>query len=405
MASTRQKRDKRKRLSARERVEKHRTGVSTSIQLPEGVSFFSVKKDCVVKMDIVPYTVPVGAKNPFFADGEEAFERTYFTHRSIGPNNDSYVCLAKTLGKACPICESRAELAGIVTTDDTLLKALLPKERQLWNVFDHSEPEKGVQVWDVSFHLFGKLLDSRVKNSDEDDDYEFFSDPEDGQTLKVTFEEQVGPGYKFMNAASIDFKSRKSPLDAEIVEAANVLDNLLIVESYDKLKAIYLQIDVPNSDEDEDEDEDERDDEPQSKPKTKAKAKPKAKVEVVTAEQFNIEKGSDVVHEEYGQCAVIKISPDGTSLTLVDEDDEVHRAVAPDEVKLDRKQRQRQIPFDSDDEPEPEEKPKAKPKAKPAAKKSPKKKPVEEEPEDNTDDDDDDENWDNEEWDEEEDDD
>jgi len=375
MATTRQKRQKRERVSGRQRAKEHKTSsAGTSIRLPEGVSFFSVKQAGPMKLDIIPYSVPSGAGNPWKEDGKVHFERTFWAHRGIGPNNDSYICPAKTANKPCPICEARAVLAADPDSDENTVKALLPKERQLWNIYDHAEPEKGVQVWDVSFHLFGKQLDARINNADEDDDYEFFSDLEDGSTLRVGFAEDFFNKTKFFTTESIDFKSRKEPLSSDIAEAANVLDELLTIEPYEKLKAIFHQIDVPD-----DEDEDEDDDEPAASPKKKApkKAKPKAKAQ--TADDLGIEKGESVSHEDFGTCDVVKISPDGTSLTIMDEEGEVHRAVAPDEVEL--------IPFEDEDEPEPEPEPKKKTtKAKPKAKA--KKKP-EPEPEPEPDDDDD----------------
>jgi len=364
-------------------MERHQTGVrGTTVRLPDGVSFFSVKKAGLMRLEIIPYRIPEGAGNPCFDDGSMGFERTFFIHRGVGANNDSYVCPAKTKGKACPICESRAKLASDPSTDDELLKALLPKERQLWNVYDHDDADKGVQVWDVSFHLFGKQLDARIKNADEDDDYEYFSDPEEGSTLKVGFSEESFNSQKFFSTESIDFKPRKGPVPAAIVEAACVLDDLLITESYEKLKAIYYQLEeVP------DEDDNEREGTPQSQP-TKTKTRPPKKTsKPPTASDYGIEKGSDVSHEEFGACTVIKISPDGTSLTLIDELGDVYKAIAPDEVTLLK------------DAPEEEEKP-AKP-SKPAKPAKPKKEeakpeePVAEEEEDDGDWDDGwDENWD-----------
>jgi len=368
MATKRKQREKRERVSARRRAESHVAGFQgTSVKLPEGVSFLGVKKAGAKRFDIIPYRVPDGAGNPECEDGQLHFERTYWVHRGIGlEGKDSYVCLAKTAGKRCPICEKRARLAADPDTEEALLKALLPKERQLWNIYDPDEPDEGVQVWDVSFHLFGKQLDAVVKHSDENDEeenhYEYFSDPEDGSTLKTTFSEETFAGHKYYEAGQIEFRRRKEPLPDEVVEAANILDDLLIILPYEKLKAIFLQIDDPD-------DEDDEDDEPAPPPKKSAKKKSPAKPEekaAATAEQFGIEKGNEVTQD--GEVfTVVKISPDGTSLTLMDQSDEVHRGVAPDEVTL--------IPFEPESEDGPE------PKKSPEKKTLPKEKEKEAEPE------------------------
>jgi len=393
MATQRRKREKRTRVSAAAMVEKNQGGyVGTSVRLPKGVSFFSPSKAGAVNIDIIPYMVPKDAGNPV-ANGTMYCERTFYVHKGIGSDGrGTYICPLKTTNRPCPICEHRSKLAANPDTEDMLLDALKPKKRQLWNVFAHDDPEKGVQVWDVSFYLFGEQLVEELNNADEDDDFVFFSDPEDGSTLRVGFKENSFKGHSYYEAKSINFKARKKPLSDEIVDAANILDELLIVESYEKLKAIFFQIDIP-SDGDEDEDEDEPEDTPKPKAKSKGVTGPKPP----TAEQFGIEKGSDVDHDEFGACSVIKISPDGTSLTLVDEEEEIHRAVAPDEVTLVVDE-----PEDDeleDDEPEEALKPKAKPKSKAKAKAPAKKakKPVAEPESESEDDDDWDNNWDEEE--------
>ncbi len=255
MATRRQREKKRERVSASRRVAEHQSGFSpTSFILPEGTNLFRPKAG-TKRLEIIPYTV--GEGNRFADEGSQYYERTYWVHRGIGPDNNSYVCPAKTAGKKCPICDARAKLAKRPDADEDVITGLAPKERQLWNVFDHNEPDKGVQIWEVSHHNFGKRLDTEIRNADEDDGFEYFADAEEGFTLRVGFEEASFAGNSFVEAASISFKRRKEPLSDELLEAAHCLDELLKIESYEELKRIFLQ-----TAEDEDEDEDE---EPKSK--------------------------------------------------------------------------------------------------------------------------------------------
>ena len=120
--------------------------VSTSLVLPEGTHFFSVKKAGVRRIDILPYEVKQDG-NPFAAKGSLHYERTYWAHRGIGPNNDSYICSAKTFNKKCPICEYRAKLQKDPDAEEQMVKDLAPKERQLFNVIDTAERDKGIQLW------------------------------------------------------------------------------------------------------------------------------------------------------------------------------------------------------------------------------------------------------------------
>ncbi len=268
MAVRSRKKKDRKRVSARNRAETHKTGFErTTVEVGKDVSFFTLDREGTKRIDILPYVVN-GDSNPFADDGELHFERTFFVHRGIGPNQESFVCPAKTLGKKCPICEYLAELRRDPEGDADLIKDLKAKERQLWNVIDLSEKDKGVQIWDISFFLFGELLDDEVRNADEDEDYEFFADLDGGQTLKLGVKQKSFGKADYYEVTTIGFKARQKPYGEGILKETHCLDEILKVLSYDALKAIFLQEEV---------DEDEDQSEPEKKPKPARKAKPKSK--------------------------------------------------------------------------------------------------------------------------------
>lgn len=258
MRSNREKRqERREKLSARKRALAHKDSlISRCFRVPNGVRLFQVKGEGVVKIDIIPYTVPEGAGNPYANDGDLHFERTYFCHRDVGPDSEVYPCLKKTFGEACPICDYRSKLIVDGDNNEELIRNLAPKERQLWNVFDYDNPDFGVQLWDCSFHLFGKVLDARITNSDEEDGYEYFADPEYGMTLRIGFSEKKLGTFSFYVAESIDFKPRRQPISQELLSQALVLDDLLIHYSYEELKRAFLQHDIREPKEDEDDEDD-----------------------------------------------------------------------------------------------------------------------------------------------------
>jgi len=371
--ATRKRRNK-KKVSARKRAEDRSSGFKmTSMTLPDGVNLFKIDSEDMRKLEILPYTVPSGANNPNADDGDEHFERTFFTHRGIGANSDTYVCPAATANKRCPVCEHRAKLVQDPDHDEDLVKSLRPKERQLWNIYDHGDADRGVQVWDVSYHLFGKRVDAEVKNSDEDDGYEYFADADDGVTLRVAFEENVWQGNKFYEANSIQFKKRPELLSDELLGKANILDSLLTIEPYEKLRAIYYQEDIPGEDAD---DPPEIQDDSASTIQDGADEPPKREPKKYpTAKECGIVKDQYVDYEGRG-CRVMKISKDGTSLTLMaNDDDEIIKAIGPEEVTVDEipfeKPPSQSGPGDVDANPTPEESvPSVEPsKDKPAAKK------------------------------------
>jgi hypothetical protein len=338
--------------------------------LPDGVEVWQPKEGSH-RIDIVPYEV--GRGNPYADPGELYYERTVFVHRGIGPNNAGYVCPAKESGKPCPICEYRGELASDPEADQKLADQLKPKERQIWLVYVHKEPDKGVQLWEFSHWNFGRLLDKRRKRAEEDEDYiKDFDDPEAGATLKVDFDEERGAGYSFLVASSIDFKPRRDGLDEELLDHGICLDELLKVEPYDKLKAVLFQTE-----------EDEPEEEEESPKKRSGRKKPEPKE--TTADEVGIEKGSQVSLDGM-ECEVVRVSRDGTSLTLEDEEGETIKAVAVGDVKL--------LEDEPEEEPPPKKKtPRRKPKEDPPKKKTPRKKKPEPEPDDDDDWPDDDDDW------------
>jgi len=248
------RREERRRVSARRRTKEHRTQFdSTTIRLPDGWELFKVEKPGVKKIDILPFRA--GKGNPYAEEGEPYFERTYFVHRDVGADSRQYVCPLKTANKRCPICEYRGKLVRDPDADEDYIASLAPKERQLWIVRDLSQPDGDPMLWDVSYHLFGKLLDVKIRNADEEDGYDLFADPEEGFTLRVVFEEKKFGGFSFFEAADIEFKPRKRKYSPDIVDEMPCLDDLLVIFPYDKLKAIFLQAEedpVPEDDEAED---------------------------------------------------------------------------------------------------------------------------------------------------------
>lgn len=228
-----------KYTSAREMVDKRAQGFTAPyLKLPEGVQLFKPKAG-VMLLDILPFVA--GENNPWAEEGMMHWERTFYVHRGIGANSDSYLCPRKTHKQPCPICEycAKLEKEGDEGTDD-LRKSLIPKERQLFNVINRKEPDKGVQLWDFSFHLFGKLLQARIRDSDEEDGWDLFFTLDKGLTVKVGFAEQSYAGRSYFEAETIDFKPRSEPYDESILDEVHPLDELLVEADYDTLKKTFL---------------------------------------------------------------------------------------------------------------------------------------------------------------------
>jgi len=286
MATRRQK--ERRKVSARKVAENKKSGfVSTLYRVPEGMQLFNLtQNECIKRMDILDYVT--GDLNPASDEpGMLHYELSYTCHRGLGADEKGmYVC-PKVAKKKCPVCEYRSQLLKEGKPwDDDVVKALRPKDRQLFLLYDLDDLDKGLQLWDFSYHLFGKMLNDRIKASDEDEGYEFFSShDESGLTLKIAFDEKSLGGNKFAEASSIDFKPRKSAYPEDLIDKMPCLDDLLIIESYDKLHAILFEGEVDEAEENDtvdlteelDDDledeiaEEEEEDEPPKKTKEKVK--------------------------------------------------------------------------------------------------------------------------------------
>lgn len=247
----RQKEKKEKKMSAaRRRAEQHGEGFErTALEVPEGVKLWGLKDDKTKRIDVLNYRV--GKGNPWADEGELHYERTFWVHRGIGPNSSSYVCPAKTANQPCPICEHINTLDRTDPDEDETAKKLFPRERQIFNIIDTEDENEEVQLWEVSFHLFGKKLDARIRNADDDDEYDCFADWEGGKTLKIGVSEKTFGGRNFYEVDDIDFKSRDDYDPEQIEDEIYCLDDLLKVLPYDELKEVFLQEPKEDSDEEE----------------------------------------------------------------------------------------------------------------------------------------------------------
>lgn len=280
---TKRQREKseRRRASASKRAEKQASGGGHPyLKTPEGVEFYSFDKDGPRRLDIIEYVV--GKGNPNAEEGDLFYERTFFVHRGIGPDNESHLCLFKTFKKPCPVCEHKAHLTKDPDHDEDEVKALKPSERQLFNVIDPKKKKKGIQIFDVSNFFFGKLLDSKINNAESEKEkkkLEMFASPDEGMQLKVEVEEGSFNGRTHYKANAIEFKEREEPLDPDLVDEAYCLDDLLNPTPYKELKELFHQeTDDDEDDEDTDDEEDaEEDEDEDEKPKRKKKSKSKSK--------------------------------------------------------------------------------------------------------------------------------
>lgn len=77
-------------------------------------------------------------------DDRKQYAYLYFRHENIGPDRSTFVCLEKTFGKPCPICDERSRFTGDESND------LRPRKRYLSWIIDRFEERAGPKLWDFS---------------------------------------------------------------------------------------------------------------------------------------------------------------------------------------------------------------------------------------------------------------
>lgn len=242
------------RKAAQARAEKSKGG-GTTLRLPDGygdVKFFKVNKPKVM-LDIIPYVVS-DKRHPDADAGAEVGtlwpSRRYYVHRGVGAEENSYICPLKTFGKPCPICEyasARARQGG----DREELKVLRPKARDLYNVIDLDDPDKKIQLFDMSGFLFGDTLTKEL--IDASDDEQCFAELKGGYSLKLRFEKKSFNRNEFWAVDRIDFVERKKDYKESIIEETVPLDDILVEPDYKTLEKIFLMTEGGADEDDEEE--------------------------------------------------------------------------------------------------------------------------------------------------------
>jgi len=200
------------------------------------------------ELDIIPYFA--GPRDPTCKEGEFTYLLEVFEHRDVGGiEGQSFICLMKTYGKPCPICQHRQQLIQ-EGADEELIKALRTSRypRSIYNVVvydSEKEQAKGVQVFHTSHYLMEQYLVKLAESSRREIEqgyppYKFFADPEEGWSVKFT---RTGQG---MNTRYIAHQlvPRNYQIHQQILESAYRLDDLIYVPEYDEVYAAYWGTDA-----------------------------------------------------------------------------------------------------------------------------------------------------------------
>lgn len=344
-----------KRMSAKDWADKQeKGGAKIHFKLPDGVEEYKLETG-THRVDFLSFAA--GPHNKRADEGFEHYECQYAAHRIEGPDGRKglFNCRFECFGMPCPACKLRNSR----DVDKEVSKSLMPQTRHLWLLNDEPGKTKKVRskVLDTGHFNrgvgFGELMIDAI-NICKGDPFALVG----GMTAVLTVKEQTAPFGKFNAVTRIDFEQRDYDYPADLWNTMPCLDAMLVDAGIKAMRRLLEQDeeigdeeersrrtapdeednDVPSSsrstrsgrraDPDEDDDEDATAAR-NGKPTRKGKAEP-------TATELGIEAGMKVEHA--GEVwTVIKVSGDGTSLTLEDAEDNEKRGVGPEEVTLAKK--------------------------------------------------------------------
>jgi len=186
----------------------------------------------LVKEKYHPQRIPAGTlwyKRPFkvhrnMGIGDDA--RTLVCPKSFNPRND------------CAPCRDVAEMVKDWDANEDAIRAIKASQRELMLLYNHDDSK--IQLLNISYFLFGQLLDERIDNPPSQDCIGFWLDGDDGMALKVRWTSQKAGKFEFIKAAIIDFdQDRKYKVPAKVWKEAVELSSLLIETSSRTIEEIH----------------------------------------------------------------------------------------------------------------------------------------------------------------------
>lgn len=197
--------------------------------------FWSPKEGEQHWFDIIPYEA--GPNDPDVEEGTETYCFQPYTHRGVGPNEKDVICLAKTYGRKCAICDHVKKMIADEEDEDEI-KALQVQRnpRAIYNVHvldSKEEQKKGVQIFNAShFTIESHLLELANRptrpGSTQVDPFIFYpAADETGKTISFKRKSK----FEFI---AHNLEDRDYALDKKLLKAAHILDECVYIPTYEE---------------------------------------------------------------------------------------------------------------------------------------------------------------------------
>lgn len=205
-------------------------------------------------MDVIMY--PAGANHPMVVTGRikqgTMVHITWtFVHKRIGPSQDWIICLAKTYGQRCPICEySNMIRANSNLTDEEVRAATAPYYAGkyplgIYNCIHHTNPNQitwsePVMYWPINNSFMESKLQAQAKQTMITEEvptgYINYQWPTAGPQGGRHIEYEIITKGQFFDYIGHKFYIRQGPVPPHVLQAVHCLDDFLLVPTFDEVR-------------------------------------------------------------------------------------------------------------------------------------------------------------------------
>ena len=188
-------------------------------------------------IDIIPYMA--GPNNPHSEPGTFTYLLDIWVHYNVGVNEDQYICLAKTYGKPCPVCEYLSRMRRSPEFDSEEFSSLKARRRVIYNIVCYDDPReqsKGVQVWEVAHYFMERHL-SELSKTPKGEHIPFSNVGLEGKSIYFRKKGRGAGNVEFVGHRFVD---REEPVELELLEQVYCLDELIYIPTYEEVEeALY----------------------------------------------------------------------------------------------------------------------------------------------------------------------
>ena len=200
------------------------------------VQFWDCKQGSHI-IDILPYEA--GENNPKASPGDFTYVLDLWVHYNIGPNDDSYICLSKTYGKPCPVCEYIKKARKSGDYDEEEIDSIKPRRRTVYAIICYDSPEeeeKGIQIWEVAHYFMERHLVELARNP-RTGGFIVFADPGlEGKSVQFSKKGRGAGNVEFIGHKFLD---RDYEISEDIVESVPCLDDLIYIPTYEEVYKVF----------------------------------------------------------------------------------------------------------------------------------------------------------------------